>query len=195
MYSMPSPACSKDSSTEASPPGRSGTSMARTSVTFTTTPAPSRARFAFSQSFTTRRRIPNCWVSASDIVRMSIPASPSTLQGTRSWPDRFSRKSDSWRIIMAGLPCRASDVPLVEHALRLALAARDGARRDEVHLHADPDHVVDRVGELALQRLERADGVGERLRRHLDLHLHLVEPLRPREDDLVVRQRALDLKE
>src|SRR6266511_6228546 len=57
-----------------------------------------------------------------------------------------------------------SDVPLVEHALRLALAARDGLRRDEVDLHPDPDDVVDRVAELLPERLEGADRRSEERR-------------------------------
>ena len=42
----------------------------------------------------------------------------------------------------------------------------------------------------ACKLLERADLVAENLGRHLDLHLHLVQPLLPREDDQVVRQSA-----
>ena len=59
------------------------------------TPAASSTSSRARQSFTMRRRIPNCWVSASDMVRMSIPASPSTFAGIRSWPGRFSRNSES----------------------------------------------------------------------------------------------------
>ena len=104
MYSIPSPCRSKAASTSARPPGRSGTSMASRSVTLTTMPAFSSTSLARCQSLTTSLRMPNCWVSASDMVRMSIPASPSAWQGARSWPGRFSRKSDSWRIFMVWPP-------------------------------------------------------------------------------------------
>ena len=51
--------------------------------------------------------------------------------------------------------------------------------------------MVEGLLELVLQGLERADLVGEDLGGHLDLHLHLVEPLLAREHDLVVRQGSL----
>ena len=46
-----------------------------------------------------------------------------------------------------------------------------------------------------MQLLQRADLIAEHLRRHFHLHFHLVESVLAGQDDLVMRQRALDLQQ
>src|ERR1019366_10810937 len=58
--------------------------------------------------------------------------------------------------------------------------------------HADGG--FDGPAEVALQLLERAHCVGENLRGDLDLHLHDVEVLLARQENLVVRQGAFHLQ-
>ena len=69
-----------------SPPAEAespATSNASTSVSFTTQRACSRTFFAFAQSSTISRRIPNCSVSASESVIILIPASANAAHGAR----------------------------------------------------------------------------------------------------------------
>ena len=59
-------------------------------------------------------------------------------------------------------------------------------------LGAHAERLLERVGQAVVQAFQRADLVAEDLRRHLDLHFHLVQALLARQHDLVVRQRAFD---
>ena len=74
----------------------------------------------------------------------------------------------------------------------LALAARERAR-DERHLRADADDVIDRV---ELRRSPSSDPmVSENTSGVTSTCTSIVEPVLAAEDDLVVRQRALDGEE
>ena len=55
--------------------------------------------------------------------------------------------------------------------------------------------MIQRVCQLLVQLFERADLVAEHLRRHFDLHFHLVQAVLARQHDLVMRQRAFDLQQ
>ena len=101
MYSTLMLPRSNTSKRLARPPGASGTSIATTSVTFTVHPPSSKTRLAFSHSWTTRRRIPNFWVSARANVWMLMPASARARQGALSVPGLFSRKIERCLRIMS----------------------------------------------------------------------------------------------
>ncbi len=192
MYSMLRPAPSSALSALASPPGRSRTSTATTSVMLATQPASSSSRFAFSHSRTIRRRMPNWAVSASDRVIRLMPAAPRISSGAPRRPGLFSRKSESCCSFMVCPPGGVSDVAAVDDALGLALAALDGARLDQAQVDAYAEDVLDGVRQAGAHVLEGADLVAEDLGGHLDLDGHLVEAVVAREDDLVVRQGPLD---
>src|SRR5262245_8762332 len=101
-------------------------------------------------------------------------------------------------VINAGIPMerrmvtvlfRSAFRTLVEHAPRLAERALDTARRDDAHLGAHADQVLDEVREL----LAGGVAVGRsRSRRALDDDGQLVEIAGPRDLELVMRlQRGI----
>ena len=84
----------------ASPPGRSGTSTASTSVSDTVWPESFSAFTPLSTSSTISRKMPKSLVSASDSARMLTPARPTSFSTLASRPDRFSRKIEICRTFM-----------------------------------------------------------------------------------------------
>ena len=85
--------------------------------------------------------------------------------------------------------------PVIDHALDLALGARQGVGFDEADLRREADDRLDGVEDALAQILEVADVVGEVLRRDLHLHLQRVERAGGRHDDLVVREDLRHLQQ
>src|SRR5208283_5186803 len=192
MYSRLTRAFSSVSRISASPPGSSATSMATRSETFTTKPSFSNSCLAFSQSRRTRRRMPNCCVSAMESVRMLSLAWASSLTGRLSAPGLFSRNNESCLTFMVGSP---RGYIFRWSTTRLAFAALNGARLDQPHVGPHAHGGLDGPAEPVLQLFERPHRVGEDFRCDLDLHLHHVEVPLARQDNLVVRQRAFHLQQ
>ena len=188
-----------------SPPGRSGTSTATTRVLSTVKPASFSTARVRSASSTMRRRMPNSAMSASgegldvdpvprEHVHHVGEAARAVLQEQRDLRD-FHAVAPFARRRPAGarpLGARRFRLSMTRFALPSLRASVRGST--SVTFARMPMTWSMACLELLLQPLERADLVAEDLRRHLDLHLDLVEPLLAGEDDLVVRQRPLDLR-
>src|SRR3990172_3473117 len=189
MYSTLIPASYRILRISPSPPGRSGTSRATTSVFPTVNPFSFRTCFARSVWLTIRRRIPKSAVSARESARILTPARERIFVTSASLPDLFSRKIEICSTFIAA-PCQASCVgharvctacrrrslrplpfPLVDDPLRLSLAALDRLGLHQLHLAGDAQQVLDLVLDALRKRLEPLDLVREDRLAHLHLHL------------------------
>ena len=81
-------------------------------------------------------------------------------------------------------------VSLVDDTLRFAFASRDRLGRHELNHTVNTEHGFECGDELLLSCGDLLEGVGEHLRRHLDLHLDAVAVVGPCDDDLVVGRIA-----
>src|SRR5574344_306991 len=86
-------------------------------------------------------------------------------------------------------------LPFVDHALDLALAARQGAGGDELDLRREADDLLDRVGDAAADLLDAGHDVGESLALEFDLELEEVHRVRRGEADQVVGRHLRNLHE
>src|SRR3990170_4409563 len=193
MYSTLIPASCRILRISPSPPGRSGTSRATTSVFPTVNPFSFRTCFARSLWLTIRRRIPKSAVSARESARIFTPAWKRIFVTSASRPYLFSRNIEICSTFIETPPCRwFSRFSFIDHAPGFPVAALDRLRLHELHLAGDAEQVLDLALDALRKRLEPLDLVREDRLAHLHLHLEDVQGPLAGNDHLVVGLDALD---
>src|SRR5208283_3454211 len=139
----------------------------------------------------------------ANAVTASREAAPLACSPARLRLDNRSRRQPSGfppRCVPAyfrqtAKPAQSSLCPPVDDTPGFAFAALERTHLDQRYMNANSQHVIERSLQLFIQHLQRADFIVEHLRRHFHLHFHLVQSLLARQDDLVMRQGALDLEQ